>query len=216
MMRARLLKPGFFTNEELARLPVRARLLFAGLWCLADREGRLEDRPERIGAAVFPYERINVARLIQTLADARFVKRYECASSRYIVLPQFCTHQHPHPREAPSLLPPPPTGSVLGAAKAVPSPAVPVLRSGTSEDQDQEQGKQQRAHARHAFAPLSKIAHDVLATIDAGTLDARDAIEELKCRAAQARIPYDAQVITKALSSADVQRRRHAGAKGRT
>ena len=44
-MRTRLLKPGFFMNEELARLPVRARLLFAGLWCLADREGRLEDRP---------------------------------------------------------------------------------------------------------------------------------------------------------------------------
>ena len=155
-MRTRLLRPGFFTNEQLARLPVRARLLFAGLWCLADREGRLEDRPERIRAAVFPYERINVAPLIQTLADARIVKRYECASSRYIALPNFCKHQHPHPREAPSLLPPPPTGSDLGMAKALPSPSVSVSVS----DPRSRSGQEQRADARHAFAPLSKIAHD--------------------------------------------------------
>ena len=44
MARARLLKPGFFTNEDLCELPAFGRLLFAGLWTIADREGRLEDR----------------------------------------------------------------------------------------------------------------------------------------------------------------------------
>ena len=50
MARARNIKPGFFANENLAECDPLARLLFAGLWCLADREGRLEDRPKRIAA----------------------------------------------------------------------------------------------------------------------------------------------------------------------
>jgi hypothetical protein len=32
------------------------RLLFTGLWCLADREGRLEDRPAEIKAEIFSYD----------------------------------------------------------------------------------------------------------------------------------------------------------------
>ena len=48
MARARNIKPGFFKNEFLAEMPCEVRLLFIGLWTLADREGRLEDRPKRI------------------------------------------------------------------------------------------------------------------------------------------------------------------------
>ena len=48
MARARNIKPGFFLNEELGVLPPLVRILFAGLWCIADRDGRLEDRPKRI------------------------------------------------------------------------------------------------------------------------------------------------------------------------
>ena len=55
MARAKNIKPGFFTNEQLAECSFAARLLFVGLWTLADREGRLEDRPRRIRAQVFPY-----------------------------------------------------------------------------------------------------------------------------------------------------------------
>ena len=38
-MRARNLKPGFFKNETLAEIEPLGRLLFQGLWCMADREG---------------------------------------------------------------------------------------------------------------------------------------------------------------------------------
>ena len=41
MARARILKPGFFANELLADINPYGRLLFAGLWTLADREGTL-------------------------------------------------------------------------------------------------------------------------------------------------------------------------------
>jgi len=45
-MRSRNIKPGFFKNEIIAEMPTETRLLFIGLWLLADREGRLEDRRE--------------------------------------------------------------------------------------------------------------------------------------------------------------------------
>ena len=44
-MRARNLKPSIFKNELLAVADPLYTLVFEGLWCLADREGRLEDRP---------------------------------------------------------------------------------------------------------------------------------------------------------------------------
>ena len=54
MARARNIKPGFFLNEELVELPFSTRLLFIGLWTLADRDGRMEDKPKRIKMSLFP------------------------------------------------------------------------------------------------------------------------------------------------------------------
>lgn len=137
MARARLLKIGFFENEHLAQLPDKARLLFAGLLLLADRAGRLEDRPRRIRAQVFPYETVDVETHLGELADAGFIVRYVVSDTAYIWIPKFLVHQHPHQREAPSTIPAfsqdlgsaraehgPSTGSALTEHKA--SPAVPV------------------------------------------------------------------------------------------
>jgi hypothetical protein len=106
-MRTRLLAPGFFKNEDLAALDAFARLCFAGLWCLADREGRLEDRPKRIRAEVFPYDDVDVDALLTQLADAHFIVRYSVGVERYISIPAFLDHQTPHHREAASVIPPP-------------------------------------------------------------------------------------------------------------
>ena len=54
MARARNLKPSFFTNDILAEVPALGRLLFQGLWCVADREGRLADRPRKLKAEILP------------------------------------------------------------------------------------------------------------------------------------------------------------------
>ena len=54
MSRIRSIKPEFFLDEELAELSPLTRLLFVGLWTLADCEGRLEDRPKRIRAQLHP------------------------------------------------------------------------------------------------------------------------------------------------------------------
>lgn len=108
MPRARNIKPGFFRNEDLAELPPLARLLFAGLWCVADREGRLEDRPKRIKTEVLPYDDCDADTLLQSLADADFIIRYVVGEQHCIQILNFRKHQRPHPKEAPSILPEPP------------------------------------------------------------------------------------------------------------
>jgi hypothetical protein len=107
MPRARNIKPGFFMNEDLAECDLPARLLFIGLWCLADREGRLEDRPKRIGAFVFPYEDYDVDALLNQLHEHGFILRYEVDGGKYIQIINFKKHQNPHPKEAASVIPAP-------------------------------------------------------------------------------------------------------------
>jgi hypothetical protein len=108
MARSRNLKPGYFTNELLGSMDPRAQLLFAGLWCLADREGRLEDRPGRIKGQVFPYREADVDTLLDQLAAQGFIRRYTVNGVRCLEAVNFLRHQRPHPNEAPSQLPPPP------------------------------------------------------------------------------------------------------------
>jgi hypothetical protein len=107
MARSRNIKPGFFENEDLAELGPGGMMLFAGLWTLADREGRLEDRPKRIKAQLFPYFDFDVDGYLDGLQERGFVVRYEAANARYIQVVNFGKHQSPHIKEAPSTIPAP-------------------------------------------------------------------------------------------------------------
>lgn len=106
-MRARGIKPGFFKNEYLAELGPMTRLLFAGLWCMADREGRLEDRPKRIKAEIFPYDECDVDAMLDALSTRGFIERYEHGEKRYVAVLAFAKHQNPHKNERPSSIPAP-------------------------------------------------------------------------------------------------------------
>jgi hypothetical protein len=113
MARIRSLKPEFFKDEDLATLPFEARMLFEGLWCYADREGRLEDRPKYLKAEIFPYDNVDIEKLLKTLAnpnipdreDKIFIRRYIIDGKKYIDIPEFLKHQSPHNTEKESLLP---------------------------------------------------------------------------------------------------------------
>ena len=105
MARARNIKPAFFLNESLAAMPAATRLLFIGLWTLADREGRLEDRPLRIKAAIFPYEDVDVDPMLAQLTDNGFIDRYEVGKTMVIEILNFVKHQDPHYKERASELP---------------------------------------------------------------------------------------------------------------
>jgi hypothetical protein len=103
--RARNIKPSIYVNEELAELPIAARWLFVGLWTMADREGRMEDRPRRIKMTIFPGDTIDVEPLLDGLAGKELIVRYEVEGAAYIWIPGFAKHQKPHHREVESVIP---------------------------------------------------------------------------------------------------------------
>lgn len=104
-MRARNIKPGFFKNEELAGCSPWARLLAAGLWMLADREGRLEDKPRQIKMEIFPADNVDCDPLLDELWKAGHIIRYECVDKKYIQVVKFLKHQNPHIKEKQSEIP---------------------------------------------------------------------------------------------------------------
>src|SRR5688572_13664430 len=106
-MRARNIKPGFYKNDRLAELPALTRILFSGLWCIADKAGRLEDRPKRIKADVLPYDDGDVDGMLWQLHETGFIIRYAVEGVAYIQVANFDKHQNPHKNESPSEIPPP-------------------------------------------------------------------------------------------------------------
>jgi len=107
MARARNIKPKFFTNEELVELPFATRLLFIGLWTIADRAGRMEDRPKRIKMDIFPADDVDVDAALNELQTSGFLLRYEAEGKRYIQVLAFGKHQNPHKDEKASAIPAP-------------------------------------------------------------------------------------------------------------
>ena len=133
MARSRNIKPGFFTNDVLGDLPALTRLLFAGIWTLCDREGRLADRPKKIRAEVLPYDICDPEEMLQSLEKAEFILRYEVEGVQVIQVLTWHKHQNPHMKEAASTLPPP--GALM--AKPVPEPD----KNSTSTVQEQCEGE---------------------------------------------------------------------------
>jgi len=107
MARARNIKPGFFKNENLVELPFEHRLLFVGLWTLADKAGRLEDRVKRIKMELFPADNVDVEEGMRLLERYGFIKRYEINGDALVQILNFTKHQSPHHTEKASELPGP-------------------------------------------------------------------------------------------------------------
>jgi len=128
-MRIRTIKPEFFRHEGLSELSIPHRMLFAGLWCFADREGRMRDRPRQIKLDVFPFDDVDVDAMLSDLAGhrERFVVRYEVDGERYIAIPKFSAHQRPHMRESASNCPVISEGcEVQALPRSVPAPTLVV------------------------------------------------------------------------------------------
>lgn len=108
MARIRTIKPEFFTDADLGELSPLHRLLFAGLWCEADREGRLVDRPRDLKVRILPFDRCDADKLLGDLAATGMIARYEADGDRFIAIRGFKKHQAVNIREPSSKLPEPP------------------------------------------------------------------------------------------------------------
>jgi len=106
MARARNIKPALFKNELLGEADPLLTILFQGLWCLADRDGRLEDRPKRIKAEIFPYRELPLFNgYLTELQRLGFIDRYVVGDIPIIQVINFAKHQNPHKTEKRSELP---------------------------------------------------------------------------------------------------------------
>lgn len=114
------MKPSFFQDIELIELSILHRLLFIGLWCWSDREGRLWDKPRQIKFDILPMEDCDIDQLLTDLASKNFIQRYECNGKQCIAVTNFHKHQNPHYKELPSVIPPP--DGVADIYQAMPVP----------------------------------------------------------------------------------------------
>lgn len=117
MARMRSLKPEFFADEELGTLTTRdERLLYAGLWGLADEFSRLRGNPVYIRGQIFPYDEdltdADVDAMLSTLEKLGKLVRYKVGASNYIYLKNLAKHQRLDSDKVPSRLPAPPSETV--------------------------------------------------------------------------------------------------------
>lgn len=113
MARMRSVKPEYWADEDLAGAVSRdARLLYIGLWNLADEHGRLRGDPRYIKGQIMPYDddldanAVDV--LLTELEGAGKVVRYREGAGAYMFLPNLAKHQRLEADKVPSRLPAPP------------------------------------------------------------------------------------------------------------
>ena len=122
MARIRTVKPGLFRNVELYEAELSAneqrqgpylnlRFAFAGLFTVADREGRFKWDPRVLKLDCLPHDLIEFTEVLEALRTSGtppFIARYEVASVLYGVITGFLLHQRPNHKEVGSELPEPP------------------------------------------------------------------------------------------------------------
>jgi hypothetical protein len=104
MARIRTIKPEFFTSDDICALSPLARLLYVGLWCEADREGRLVWTPGVLKRRYLSDDCCDISVIGAELVSRGLVRLY---GDGLACIPSFSRHQHVNIREAQSKLPSP-------------------------------------------------------------------------------------------------------------
>lgn len=171
MSRIRTIKPEFFRHEGLfeaeraSGLPLRQA--FAGMWVVADREGRFRWQPRILKLDVLPFDELDFSAVLDALAKNGFVVRYTVGSDVFGFIPSWSKHQHVNVREMASQIPPPPAtppDSINAPEGNVRLPSenmhAPAQDSGEGEGELEGEG---REHTK---------ARDATASGEAGRIDA--------------------------------------------
>lgn len=114
MARIRSIKPEFWSDFDTAQHSRDARLLYVGLWNFCDEHARMPGDPRFVKGHIFPYDddlgADAIDALLDELATARKVVRYQANGAPYLYLPALARHQRLEANKVPSRLPPPPDG----------------------------------------------------------------------------------------------------------
>jgi hypothetical protein len=111
MARIRNIKPAFFKDAELydaeAESGLPLRVAYAGLWTVADREGRFKWRPREIKTDVLPYDNVDMGKVLDALAKSHKIIKYKAGGCDYGFIPNFAKHQFVNRNEVQSQIPAP-------------------------------------------------------------------------------------------------------------
>lgn len=178
MARIRSIKLDFYKDEKVADLDPETRLLFIGLWILADRKGILEDRPRWIRAELFPYNpEFDIDTALHALARARMCVRYQADDGTPLIyIVNFLKHQRPNSREPESNRQNPTSDTLKGVACACAS----MHERARVEGEREGNGNGKERHARKARS--------------APTLTDQEFIESLKANPAYEGIDVDREL----------------------
>jgi|GEM_PF-941252 len=105
MARIRTIKPEFFTSEDIVRLSPLARLFYIGLWCEADREGRLTWKPFTLKLRYLPADPVDIDEISSELINNKLLITYKVDNEEYAFIPKFLKHQVINMKEAQSKIP---------------------------------------------------------------------------------------------------------------
>jgi len=107
-MRIRTVKPEFWESESVGGVSRDARLLFIGLFNLADDSGRFRAASRFLASRLFPYDTDAPGLLeawIEELRVKKHIQLYEVDGETFGVIPKFTIHQkidHPSPSKLPA------------------------------------------------------------------------------------------------------------------
>jgi hypothetical protein len=179
-MKIRTIKPAFWSSAKIASVSREARLVFIGLWNVADDEGRLLGGTKGLAGLLFEHDEDVGAREIASWLDqlegCGLIHRYSVAGVGYIDIPGFFEHQKID-RRYPSRLPPPPAQSGLSSptvktAGPTDNTAGPVVKTALEVEVEVEEGSGKgKVELRPALPPT--VAVEVIPAGPAERAEAR-------------------------------------------
>jgi hypothetical protein len=179
-VRIRSIKPEFWKSERMAQLPRDVRMLFIGLWNLADDFGRFRAHPSLVKGELFAYDDdADVGAWLSELSKAGVVVLYTVNGQRYGFVRNFAEHQKIDRRAASRIPPPPgekqeePTTTCGAHADQEPTPAdepaepadnpagpadfTPVDQGAGSRERNREHGPRARVRTREGPAAPRRV-----------------------------------------------------------
>ncbi|MEV8338496.1 hypothetical protein [Leucobacter sp. NPDC077196] len=94
MAKIRTIKPDFWTDGDIIRLPYEARLFYIGMWNHACDRGHLPDDPFGLKLKILPADPVDGDELVDKLVASGRVTRISLEDDRrYLLIPRFTDHQ---------------------------------------------------------------------------------------------------------------------------
>ena len=97
MARIRTIKPEFWEDEKIAKLPMPCRLFYIGTWNFADDQGVFRGNPAILKSRIFPYDeslRVSeISKWLDALVEVRMLIPVSYNNESYYIIRAFQNHQ---------------------------------------------------------------------------------------------------------------------------